>query len=893
MATSLEQFFGGHKGATLFVNTLVSAAGALKNTALEQLMMAGNYNDFSKNQDAAGNAQQASDVHQDFVDFLITTAKAHAEFDVVRGVSAGYQAALDQVNANLTDALIQGVIANNIVDQIFDVTNTADIKMKPYDDRAVKSGVFGDCSNGGSACRQNVLQNVVDFAAAGISAADLYAKFNLGKLLDSELSNVIDTANRAFAALNRGGALVDRAQLLNSLNRSYHNGAIKSGILGAFNAVAKSGAVPAAGAAKTLNNAEARKTFEGIYGNWANLNDAQRKFFDNVLSLLSQPTGYYVDAAVQRPSTPGHAGPEVRLTADEIAKVVSDIKAGNLANLGQVRLNLNKDENNVPVFLTQIPNSPKGTHFWVTVGSLGRGDIADEDVFRNIFIAAYSGFVAGAGLTNLAGVQVDLATAKRSNDFNLNYPVFLRNVQNALDAADKEKAECPEAAAVGECGEDLPNFTEYVDMAFGQVWQWDSDEKRFYRLDASGNKKFYDEVVLDANNCYGTYLKDATPEQCKRVIDCLADGDSKTLAACMDILADKNLWDIAAEDVSSVHPSVVKTVLRKFGVQAVRQYDDDGKEYKVPMTFEQWETVSLRKLAEPVQKAIKSNDKLLKYLKGLLAACDANPAIINKFQPKIKKRGMGPNRSASNYVSRLSKKEYYDPREAESEYAIAAAQLRALPYGTLVPTLFSPNIGSLHNVSFFSNQNTPAMFGGAYAQRGGDFGVPNRFLLTSGTRLNAKNLTLSDGSGNIFEGLFKAIKAGLSDMGVAMNPADEKSIKGAVEKLKEIEQKLIAIVRRLSIAVRIGETLGANHFVGDRQRVASLPLETVRTNESARKFMENHVRELRDAYEALHGHYGNIATDLVTHVYPRYLDRCCEKKETKGPEFVDLSEPCE
>jgi hypothetical protein len=314
------------------------------------------------------------------------------------------------------------------------------------------------------------------------------------------------------------------------------------------------------------------------------------------------------------------------------------------------------------------------------------------------------------------------------------------------------------------------------------------------------------------------------------------------------------------------------------------------------MAFEQWRDDVLSGMEGPVKAAIEKNEKLLSYLKGLLAVCDANPAIINKFQPKLQRRGIGPRTGPTLYASRLNKNVYIDPRDSDSAYAIAAAQLRALPYGTLVPTLFSPRLGSLHNASFFSNNQSAAMLGGAYSnpQTGGDFGVGNRFLLTTGTRLSGKNLTLKDGSGNVFDGLFKAIDAGLSDMGVAMDGTDRRRIKAAIDKLQEIEKKLIAIVRRLSIAVRIGETLGAHHYVGDRRNVSSLPLETVRTNEGARRFMEGHVRELRDAYEGLHGHYGNIATDLVTHIYPRFLDRCCEKKpEAKKDDYVDFSEPCE
>jgi len=434
-------------------------------------------------------------------------------------------------------------------------------------------------------------------------------------------------------------------------------------------------------------------------------------------------------------------------------------------------------------------------------------------------------------------------------------------------------------------------------MAYGRVWQWDSDATTFYRTGTDGKKITYDKEVLDDTNCYGTYLNKYKSKAgvCKRVIECLADGDAESLSSCMDILNDKDLWTLAADDVENVNPISVKAVLRKFGVMARWATDDDGKKYKVPMSYDEWKSDVLVKMDKPTKTAIENNSKLLSYLQGLLSVTESNPAIINKFQPKLARRGMGPRNIKTNYVVRLNKNLYYDPRESTSPYAIMATQLRALPYGTLAPTLFSPRLGSLNNASFYSNIDSAAMLGGAYSnpQTGGNFNVGNKFMLTKDTRLTGQNLTLKDGSGNIFESLFKVIDAGLSDMGIAMDATDAKRIEAAIKKIKEIEQKLIAIVRRLSIAVRIGETLGAHHFVGDRQNVAALPLDTVRTNADARNFMESHVRELRDAYEGLHGHYTNITSDLAGGIFPRFLDRCCEKKaDPKAQNWIDLSEPC-
>ena len=906
MASALEQFFGGHKGATLYVNSLALAStrGDVNKSPLGQLMLAGNYENFSQNTDGAGNSQEAGDVHQDFVDFLVRAAKAHAEFDEVRGNTPELQSTLEQVKDNLSNVNL-GAFVQSLFDEIFADDGAGNAQLRTFDlETTLSNNIGGRCTNNGSACRVFVLHNV-DPSRFGAEPNTFYTE--MGDKVNDAVRNIVRSAVDVWASDHRakggnGNHLLGafKAQSMNV----FPSAEVRDAILNVVQNAAKttSGATRGRAAGRTLANADAKAMFMNVYGNWGDLSPSIRQFMSANLNVLAQPDSPYISAALDAARGP-RTGVEVPLTVDEIQAIVAD---GAAQNPDRVRLNLKKTpDGTTTMFKASIPAAPVGNNFWVTTGSLGRGALANADAFRDIYQAAYTAYLAGGaglGAVALSGVNAALnaATYNPSDVFNLNYALFLRNVQDIEDKVEAEKLDCQKTGQpqVGDCGEDLPNFMEFGDMAYGKTWNWDADEQTFFRMEGN-NKIKYHEEVLGANNCYGTFLN-GDGAKCKRVIDCLADGDHSNLATCMDVLQDQSMWDVAAEDVSKVNPSVVKTVLRKFHVQGIQLNDDQGKPYKVPMSFDQWREINLDgKIQEPARSAIKNNGKLLDYLKGLIAVCEANPAIINKRVPVVAKRGMyGTPGSATQFATRLNKRAYHDPRETESEYAIAAAQLRALPYGTLVPTLFSPKLGSLHNASFYSNQTAPALFGGAYShpQTGGSaFGVGNRFLLTSGTRLGGQNLTLKDGSGNIFEGLFKAIDAGLSDMGVTMDPTDRSRIGAAIKKLREIEQKLIAIVRRLSIAVRIGETLGANHYAADRERAAPMSLENVRTNEGARQFMRGHVEELRDAYEALHGHYGNISTDLVSHIYPRYLDRCCENKEKKvtaGPKLVDLFSDC-
>jgi hypothetical protein len=597
--------------------------------------------------------------------------------------------------------------------------------------------------------------------------------------------------------------------------------------------------------------------------------------------------------ATPRPSSPGFVvsatSPLGWRTGDQVV-IQRDLRDAE----SRIRITLNEgDRITAPVgeaVLRMAPVTPGG------VGDL-MAAIRARGAARDAAAAAATGAAAIGGGQYGGTFQDDAHTVGQNNASTwgdiVNWPRLLRNTHAAME-------QCDEVAQEDEldyCNDQLD--IEFLDLAYNKTWKFDSVGKTFYRM-VNGKRISYLQDLENESNCYGTYLGtksgDNRGQLCKSLIECLVSDDPRSLSNCMALLADQDLWKIAADDAQRVNPGIVKSVLRKFQVQGKQRRDDRGVTYKVPMTFDEWERNILNvKIAEPARSAIKNNQALLDYLKGLLFVCDANPAIINKFQPALSSRGLYPDGESmpkTEYVTRLSKNIYYDPRSSDSDFAVAAAQLRALPYGTLSPTMFSSQLGSLNNASFYSNQRSPVSFGGAYAaQTGGDmYGVGNRFFLTSGTRLAGQNLSLKDGSGSTFTGLFKAIDAGLSDMGVAMDQQDRRRIDAAIKKLVDIESKLISLVRKFSIAVRIGETIGAHHYSVDRQSATPIKLTDVATDESARRFMQGHTRELRDAYESLHGHYSNIATDLVTRVAPRLMDRCCETTQKREEEFVELSD---
>jgi hypothetical protein len=950
MATSFEHFFAGDAKAGLYVNANYAGddykscqfdqVSKLENSVMAELMRAGNYKDFQNNKgqlsDGQGNilgvvnpatgrqepvSQGPDDVHQDVTDFLVTAALYHNVLDEMRYTGAAAVGMREMIQEHLRtdsgilfavaprgphgsvkDAIAAGAVLNGvtILENIArEAARLIDVGGAVANAVVANDEVFGDCAQDDEICGLLFSGNVANMLRLLTGHNGLQARAQFQAEMNAALTPVIQSMIDDRVA--RGAPITPVADR--------YQPQIEAAIMRGFDTVYRTlrtmEAAPIAAdyQAQSLHTSQvARDFFNRVFkkSEYEKLSVAAGRFYRDNVSVLATTGSRFINKDVQNRETSSDTA-YIRLTLDEILAIDNP-------DTDELRLNINKgtDAMDELRFRTCIPviNASAGNsrRVWVTINaSLECVETQNEKFLQEVYEAAYDNADDQLGGRLNGHIERDLAKRSKA-DYNLNWGLFLKNVQDALDRAAGDAADCQdEVITVDDCADDLPDFT---DFAYGKVWQWDAANKTYFRY-VNGNKRTYADDINDDKNCYQSYLAGKVPEaqrnaKCVSVLQCLADGDPSSLNACINLLRDSNLWDVAQQDVQNVSPYVVKTVLKKFNVQASVQTDDNGKKYKMPMTYDQWETYKLKTMDAETQKAINENANLKTYLKGLLSVCRANPVIINKFEPAIGSEGLG--QTISEYVNRLSKNRYVDPRDADSDYAVAAAQLRALPHGTLMPTMFSSKLGSLHNASFYSNQRPQLAFGGAYnmGQTGGDlYGVGNRFMVTSGTRLEGKNLTLKDGSGNIFEGLFNAIQKGLSDMGVAMDPTDAKRIAAAISKLQEIENKLIQIVRRLSIAVRMGETFGAHNYVTDRDTVSLMKpnFDSVKDNKSAREFMEGHSKQLRDAYEALHGHYSNISSDLATHIYPRYLDRCCEPKKADAPapgepKWVGLSEDC-
>ena len=845
MGSTFAPFFGGNVNADRYVRAAYKGSDfttpryptedSLKDSAMEELMNPDNYVT-----PAGARPAMQGKLPESLYDFMYLVGEYHRKLDNVQKLGMdqyekGRQRFIENLNKEARTIARQMVL--RLAAGATPMATVAD------------PTVWGDCSSpvGGVS---NKCFDVVDFDEFGSGTQFALSPNEFAKALGRLAAEV-----EKEIAISSTGSVDDMETLVRN---------VKQVLTDAFNTVyASSKGFSGSTAYVHLNQAGEARTFFEKHLN-ALMPPASTGAISQVnmdhdlaLSFIKQNIGVFARVGnanltnADRPPTSFDAG-YVRLTDEELTAMAKKGIAA-LPELDGVRLNLLKSPDNpsVTVFRAAIPGGPDGP--------LGK---AYDDGNNGV----------GGGVGTGPGVPLPLDEGK-----------FFAAVARADDRA-TTKEECVDIET-DPCN-DLVN--KFVDVAYGRVWNWDCDANNgngeYYAM-INGERKSYSEVQHDKANCYGTYLTKGG--KCQRVLDCLVLGDSSSLNACLDILNDTSIWEVAKSDVEKSDPYNVKLVLKKFGVKGRWEHDAEGKKYMVPMNYDEWreELKKSSDIDDTTKKAIMGNSTLNTYLKALLGVCAANPAIINKRDPAVPGRGTGLPIPAA--VKELGRKPYWYPIDpTDNKYAVTAALLRSLPQNTF-QTYYSPVIGSLNNASMFTNRMV--------SQAGGGAVVAAPYLLTDATRLTGRDLTLSDGSGNLFDSLYKAVQAGLGDMGVVMDEGDDARIKATIKKLQELEGALLKVVQRINQAVRIADAYGANHYVHSRDGPRPvLSLDDVSDESSARRFIEQHLQQLTGSYSTLNGHYSGLADNLVRGVLPRFFDRCCPATEEKktASNWVDLSEPC-
>lgn len=655
-----------------------------------------------------------------------------------------------------------------------------------------------------------------------------------------------------------------------------------------------------------LTNAAAKKFFDDVYKAWPTMHSDMRAFYGQNVSIFAKTSSNLYD-------TTNNANRNlnmdwIRLTPTELDKLFARTATTPLttAELSNLRVNLMK--NNVTgeiLFGSNLPDIATGANVWYTQlnGTYNHVATPNADFLRQLYNDTYANGVYPNGniitVKNSTGglpytlynIEPDL-TKRPKQPLNINIGKFTAAaIKREDEAMDKQMnmIKHPSVSVSGDADLTVYPFLTAYDMAYGKIWSFDVQKGQYFRIDENNRKEYYDDAAKgDTKTCYATYLAKGNDANCLRVIQCIADGNSKSLNRCLDIIGDGDLWSVASDDVQKVGPDMVKLVLRKFGVQGYEETDSNGVKYKVPMSYEEWKSEVVPGFPEDVRATILNNAKLNAYLRGLIAVCRSNPNILNKNNPNIVNRDTTPD-----YIRNLNMRKYKIPAVAKkSQFEFFSEMLRNATQPHIVTQdMFNPiTSGSFSNVSFVNPYSSmmPSMMGGGFypttGGAGGLFTATIPTLTTAGTGYEnlerQSGMILKNGSASMFSNFLTTIQNANLDVGLQLHPEDVARITNVITKLETYENQLARLCSVLVNIVKLARFYGVTLENVDRDHPTTMmKLSEVQTMDDIRNFVRNYARELTKNMITNMSIQQAASYELMNKVGPRLIDECTGKQQ--------------
>lgn len=626
----------------------------------------------------------------------------------------------------------------------------------------------------------------------------------------------------------------------------------------------------------------AKEFFDAVYKAWPNMPSDIKEFYGQNVSIFARASSGLYNHANDQYRKQYLQMDWIRLTPNELDDLFARSVPLGPNELDDLRVNLMKSPASgysEILFGTNLPDVPAGANVWYTHinGTFDLVPTPPTEFLRTLYSATYtSGVISGS---NIRAGNYTLTNIESNIDHRPKQP-FNLNIGKFTSAAIKREDEVMDSQfrmtqPSGPINADLsvyPLLTAY-DMAYGKIWTFDVQKGQYYRMDETGRKVYYDDNAKgDTNTCYATYLSKGNDANCMRVIQCIADGNSKSLNRCLDVIGDGDLWSVAADDVQKVGPDMVKLVLRKFGVKGYEETDSNGIKYKVPMTYEEWKSTIVPSFPPDVQTTILNNARLNTYLRGLIGVCRSNPNILNKGNPSIISRDTTPD-----YIRNLNMRKYKIPAgTTKTQYEFFSDMLRnATQPFDVNQNMFNPiTSGSFSNVMFVNPYSTmmPSMMGGNFYSAN----IPS--LITKGTSfdgLDRQSQILKNGSASMFANFLTTIKNASLDIGLQLHPEDQSRIAAAINQLESYENQLARLCLVLVTMVKLARFYGITLENVDRDHPTTmLKLSEVQTMDDIRDFIRNHARTLTKNMATNMSIQQAAAYELMNKVGPRLIDEC-------------------
>jgi hypothetical protein len=338
--------------------------------------------------------------------------------------------------------------------------------------------------------------------------------------------------------------------------------------------------------------------------------------------------------------------------------------------------------------------------------------------------------------------------------------------------------------------EDLLGISDEGDAfdIYGNIWKHDS--RGFFQM-VDGERVNYgkdDKATMDLLRtnvkCYSTGLNTNKAAECDGyVLKCLLSDKPGDLNACLNYLKRSDLYDIAREEIKSMHPIIAYYTLRRFGFQVRNQFDRTaGQNLDKVMSVEEWTNSVLKDKPKAVSETIAGNSNLMKYLQYVVDYVNCNPAILNKNYGGKSNEGMGVV-STPKVAEDFDITMRIDPNpDQEPSYNLAMAA------NHLQTNLFNSGTGFSNVGALMGTIVSPQAGGGAAKEK-----------------LDSAEKTCGAA---FLQGIVREAISSLKDNGKTLADSDVERLNKLLKNMKENEKKIKDTVRYMDEFTDLARALG-------------------------------------------------------------------------------------
>jgi hypothetical protein len=390
---------------------------------------------------------------------------------------------------------------------------------------------------------------------------------------------------------------------------------------------------------------------------------------------------------------------------------------------------------------------------------------------------------------------------------------------------------------------------EVLSMVDGKLYKRDQSGT-LSRKDNMGDYVKVVDNVFTSDNCDMMGLNVMDSHKCTEIVSCLLDS-TRDLDSCLNVLKNRNMFEVGREDMQKVHPSIALGLFEKFGIRLVEIETKHGR-VKVPQTFESW--INSVTIHESVKSAILENLQLVNYLKGVISIFRQNPIALtdNKALYNLEKLPTYFQNTRMGFTKHL-----IDPSKALD---VDAEYMRSVK-------LTQPPRFNMENLPFPLPNNMYSVLLALQA-----FGGNNEVQLGGGVLADTRNV--SDNLKSEFNMLSKRLEE-------SNRPLDQESTKGiqkALDELKKLEKQLKTMMSYLDLFTEANDVIRLNG--GNDTVVPSNLLEAAYAAQNIQDYLKNAISEIKGCVDKNLNRQHKIVIQLGGEIYPALIDVLNGKKNS-------------